>query len=79
MSVLRSIVRGVGGHLPARVVSNDELSRRIDTSDEWIQQRVGIKQRYIAADGEVICKRALALVERGDCLFQMAVERQPLA
>jgi 3-oxoacyl-[acyl-carrier-protein] synthase-3 len=49
----RSIIRGVGGYLPARVLSNDELAKTVDTSDEWIQQRVGIKQRHIAAEGEM--------------------------
>jgi 3-oxoacyl-[acyl-carrier-protein] synthase III len=48
----RSIVRSVGAYLPARVMSNDELSRLVDTSDEWIQQRTGIKQRHLAAEGE---------------------------
>jgi len=48
----RSRVLGVGGYLPQRVVSNDELSKTVDTSDEWIQQRTGIKQRHLAADGE---------------------------
>ena len=53
MSVkLRSVVRGVGACLPERVVSNDELAAKVDTSDEWITQRTGIKQRYIAAEGE---------------------------
>ena len=49
---LRSRVRGVGAALPVRVVSNDELARKIDTSDEWIQQRSGIRQRYVAGAGE---------------------------
>jgi 3-oxoacyl-[acyl-carrier-protein] synthase-3 len=53
VSNLRSIVRGVGSYLPERIVTNDELSKTIDTSDEWIQQRVGIKQRHIAAEGEM--------------------------
>jgi len=48
----RSIVRGVGGYLPERVVSNAELARTVDTSDEWIVQRTGITCRHIAADGE---------------------------
>jgi len=52
VSTLRSIVRGVGSYLPERIVTNDELSKTIDTTDEWIQQRVGIKQRHVAADGE---------------------------
>lgn len=49
---LRAIIAGVGGYLPKRIVSNDELSRRIDTSDSWIQERTGIKQRHIAGPTE---------------------------
>jgi 3-oxoacyl-[acyl-carrier-protein] synthase-3 len=48
----RSVVRGVGSALPERVVSNAELAAEVDTSDEWIQQRTGIRQRYIAGEGE---------------------------
>src|SRR5690606_27624491 len=48
----RSIVRGVGSYLPARVVTNDELARTVDTSDEWIVQRTGIRERHVAAEGE---------------------------
>ena len=51
--VLRSQVIGCGGYLPANVVTNDELARRIDTSDEWITERTGIKQRHIAAEGQL--------------------------
>jgi 3-oxoacyl-[acyl-carrier-protein] synthase III len=50
--VLRSVVRGVGSYLPSRVLTNDDLSRIVDTSDEWIVQRTGIKERHIAAEGE---------------------------
>ena len=39
---LRSTIRGVGGHVPARVMTNDELAKLVDTSDEWIAQRTGI-------------------------------------
>ncbi len=49
---LRSVVRGVGSYLPARVMTNAELSTLVDTSDEWIVQRSGIRERHIAADGE---------------------------
>ena len=49
---IRSCVRGVGAALPARVVSNAELAMKVDTSDEWIRQRTGIRQRYVAAEGE---------------------------
>jgi len=48
----KSIIRSVGGYLPAHVMTNDELSKIVDTSDEWIQQRTGIKQRHVAAEGE---------------------------
>jgi 3-oxoacyl-[acyl-carrier-protein] synthase III len=49
---VRSCVRGVGAALPARVVPNSELTKLVDTSDHWIVQRTGIKQRYIAGEGE---------------------------
>ena len=49
---LRSVVRGVGACLPERVVTNAELATRVDTSDEWIAQRTGIRQRHIAGEGE---------------------------
>jgi 3-oxoacyl-[acyl-carrier-protein] synthase-3 len=49
---LRSVVRGVGAFLPERVLTNAELARTVDTSDEWIRQRTGIRQRRIAAPGE---------------------------
>jgi 3-oxoacyl-[acyl-carrier-protein] synthase-3 len=50
--MLRSCVRGVGAALPTRILTNDELARSVDTSDAWIQQRTGIKQRYVAGEGE---------------------------
>jgi 3-oxoacyl-[acyl-carrier-protein] synthase-3 len=53
LSVRRSIVAGCGGYLPAKVLTNAELAQRLDTSDEWIRQRTGIGQRYIAAEGEL--------------------------
>ena len=64
MSTLRSIVRGVGSYLPERIITNDELSRTIDTSDEWIQQRVGIKQRHVAAEGEFTSDLAVHAARR---------------
>jgi 3-oxoacyl-[acyl-carrier-protein] synthase III len=48
----RSVILGCGGHLPERVVTNDELAKRVDTSDEWIVQRTGIRQRHIADENE---------------------------
>lgn len=60
----RSIVVGCGSYLPERVVTNAELSERVNTSDDWIQTRTGIKQRHIAADGELTSDLALAAAER---------------
>ena len=50
--IRRSIVLGTGSALPARSVSNAELAQRVDTSDEWIRERTGIQNRYIADEGE---------------------------
>ena len=52
MTVLRSVVLGCGSYLPSRVLTNAELSRMVDTTDEWITQRTGIRERRIAAAGE---------------------------
>lgn len=52
MTAIRSVILGCGSYLPQRVLTNAELAERIDTSDEWIVQRTGIRQRHIAADGE---------------------------
>lgn len=49
---LRSVLTGVGSFLPKRVLTNAELANRIDTSDEWIVERTGIRERRIAADDE---------------------------
>ena len=49
---MRSVVLGCGSYLPSRVVTNADLSRKVDTSDEWITQRTGIRERRIAAEGE---------------------------
>jgi 3-oxoacyl-[acyl-carrier-protein] synthase III len=50
--IRRSVVLGCGSYLPQRIMTNAELARGVDTSDEWIVQRTGIRQRHIAADGE---------------------------
>jgi 3-oxoacyl-[acyl-carrier-protein] synthase-3 len=49
---IRSIILGCGSYLPARVMTNEDLTKIVDTSDEWITERTGIKSRHIAADGE---------------------------
>ncbi len=50
---LRSIVRGYGIYLPKQILTNSDLEKKIDTSDAWIQERTGIKQRHVAADNEL--------------------------
>ena len=67
MTRLRSVVRGCGSYLPERILSNKDLERMFETSDEWIVQRTGIKERHIAADDETTsmlaikaCQAALA-------------------
>jgi 3-oxoacyl-[acyl-carrier-protein] synthase-3 len=52
MMLPRSILAGCGGYLPERIVTNDELSRTVDTSDEWIRERTGIRQRHFAGKHE---------------------------
>ena len=64
MTKIQSIVRGVGGYLPERVMTNDDLAKLVDTSDEWIVQRTGIRQRHIAAEGEVTSDLALVAAKR---------------
>ncbi len=58
--VLRSVITGCGAYLPERVVTNEELAARVDTSDEWIRQRTGIAERRIAAEGEMTSDLAIA-------------------
>jgi 3-oxoacyl-[acyl-carrier-protein] synthase III len=53
VTTTRSVVLGCGSYLPQRVLSNTELARKVDTSDEWIAQRTGIRERRIAAPGEL--------------------------
>ncbi|MFN4225807.1 MAG: beta-ketoacyl-ACP synthase III [Hyphomonas sp.] len=60
----RSFIRGTGSYLPERVLTNDELSGMVDTSDEWIRERTGIRRRHIAADGELTSDIATAAARR---------------
>ncbi len=50
--MVQSIIKGVGAYLPEKIVTNADLVQKVDTSDEWIVQRTGIKQRHIASDGQ---------------------------
>jgi 3-oxoacyl-[acyl-carrier-protein] synthase-3 len=60
VTVTRSVVLGCGTYLPQRVLSNEDLARTVDTSDEWIVQRTGIRERHIAAPGELTSDLGLA-------------------
>ena len=60
MSVIRSAVTGVGAYLPQEIVTNEALSRIVDTSDEWIRERTGIRERRRAAEGEFTSDLAVA-------------------
>jgi len=60
VSVVRCVAIGCGSYLPARVLTNNDLARMVDTSDDWITQRTGIRERHIAADNETTSDLALA-------------------
>lgn len=64
MTKIQTLVRGVGGYLPERIMTNDDLAKIVDTSDEWIVQRTGIRQRHIAAEGELTSDLALKAAQR---------------
>ena len=64
MSVRRSVVIGCGGYLPRTIVTNHDLARSMDTTDEWIVERTGIRQRHVAAAGETTSDLALEAARR---------------
>ena len=62
--ILRSAVTGIGGFLPERIVTNAELSTRVDTTDEWIRERTGIQQRHQADDDTPVSDLAVEAARR---------------
>jgi 3-oxoacyl-[acyl-carrier-protein] synthase-3 len=68
----RAYIDGVGSALPRRILTNNELARMVDTSDEWIAERTGIRQRYVAGEGETT-------VTLGTAAAKVALERSGLA
>jgi 3-oxoacyl-[acyl-carrier-protein] synthase-3 len=56
--MIHSRITGTGGYLPERVLTNQDLEKLVDTSDQWIRDRTGIAERHIAADGETTCDLA---------------------
>ena len=61
---LYSRIAGTGSYLPAKVLTNDDLAKIVDTSDEWILERTGISQRHIAAEGELTSDLAIAAAKK---------------
>ncbi len=61
---IRSVFRGTGSYLPAQAVTNADLEKRVETNDEWIVQRTGIKQRHFAADSESTSDMAIAAARK---------------
>ncbi|MES2035603.1 MAG: beta-ketoacyl-ACP synthase III [Pseudomonadota bacterium] len=64
MSVLRSVVTGVGGYLPEDIVTNEDLSKIVDTTDEWIRERTGIRQRHRASDDQAVSDLAVEAAKK---------------
>jgi 3-oxoacyl-[acyl-carrier-protein] synthase-3 len=64
VAVIRSVIRGVGGYLPKKVLTNDDLAAMVDTNDDWITERTGIKRRHIAADGEFTSDLGIAAAKQ---------------
>ncbi len=64
MTLYRSVILGSGSFLPEKVVTNEDLARRIDTSDEWIHARTGIRRRHVAANGEMTSDLAVNAARR---------------
>lgn len=74
MSVTRSVIKGVGAALPKNVLTNAEIAVRVDTNDEWITQRTGIKQRHIAGEGEKTSDLATAAARAALAQAKLAVD-----
>jgi len=75
---MHSRIAGTGGYLPAQVMTNADLARRIDTSDDWVQSRTGIRQRHVAADGETTSDLALAASKQALATAQIAADQVDL-
>ena len=72
--MIRSVILGSGSYLPDRVLTNDDLAKMVDTSDEWIVQRTGIRRRHIAAEGEATSDLGVKAAERALAAAGLAAE-----
>jgi 3-oxoacyl-[acyl-carrier-protein] synthase III len=64
MTRIRSVIKGVGSQLPKHILTNDDMSKIVDTSDAWIRERTGIRQRHIAGEGETTRSLATAAAQK---------------
>jgi 3-oxoacyl-[acyl-carrier-protein] synthase III len=62
--MIRSVIRGCGAYLPEKILTNQDLSKIVDTDDSWITERTGIKERHIAAEGELTSDLGIAAARR---------------
>ena len=74
MSIIRSQVLGCGAYLPRRILTNAEIARMVDTSDDWIRDRTGIRRRHIAAEGETTGDLAVQAAQQALADAKIAVE-----
>lgn len=74
MTFYRSVIQGCGSFLPEKVITNADLARRLDTSDDWIRARTGIRRRHIAADGEMTSDLAVNAARRALDVAGVAAE-----
>ncbi len=71
---MRTVIRGCGSYLPERTIDNEELSAKVETSDEWIVERTGIRYRHVAAEGEFTSDLAYAAADRALDNTEMAAD-----
>ena len=70
-----SRIAGTGSHLPEKVVANADLEKMVETSDQWIQERTGIRQRHIAAQGETTVDNKVTMSMAGQIKRQIGFKK----
>ena len=75
MNSRRSLLVGCGAYLPERILENSELAKIVDTSDDWIIKRTGIRQRHVAADGEFTSDLAIRAAHDALVNANMAIDQ----
>jgi 3-oxoacyl-[acyl-carrier-protein] synthase-3 len=78
MTVIHSRIIGTGSYLPEKILTNSDLAALVETSDEWIRQRTGIRQRHIAADNETTSDLALKAAQRALDMAGITADRLDL-